>query len=84
MLCKELQGFGLNDFQSDEAVHEALEHLNASLVTGTVNCKIFLEAAIQQGYRLEFILSGMILRLLNLYTILMLCLQLYRSPPTRV
>lgn len=61
MSCAELQGFNPEGLDSDEAVLAALERLDTALASSTLNHKAFLEAALQQGYRLEFILSGILL-----------------------
>lgn len=58
VFCEVLQGFDTQNLHSEEAVDIALGRLNTSLTSGTLNQKTFLEEALQQGYRLEFILSG--------------------------
>lgn len=55
-----LKGFDSKTLANDEAVSAALERLNASLTSGTLNHKAFLEGALEQPYRLEYILSGML------------------------
>lgn len=57
--CAALQSFDAKTLDSDEGIIIALERLDTSLTQGTLNHKAFLEGALQQPYRLEFILSGM-------------------------
>lgn len=56
--CAALKGFDAKTLDSDEAISTALERLDASLTSGTLNHKAFLEGALQQPYRLGFIMSG--------------------------